>query len=381
MEYCDTDKLIAFRKKLHQHAERSGNEYKTAEIVDHFFHKCEPDEKMTGIGKTGIAYIYNGIKKGPTILFRADMDAVPVQESGDRPWKSLDAGTSHTCGHDGHMAMLAGFGLWLRNNKLNKGRIVLLFQPAEENGSGAFSIINDPRFSAIEPDVALALHNIPGYTAGTLLLKEGVFALASKGIRFMFQGITAHASDPSKGISPIPAVLNFIRKGQDYASTPGLPGSIAICHVRAGDASFGVCPGEAVVHVTVRAGSAGAMQTLCDELIAMAAKESGTCGVVLRYDFHDEFPETSNNADLISLCRKAATDSGLKTKRLKQPFSWSEDFGYFTSQYRAALIGIGAGTNHPPLHHPGYDFPDTILSTGIKFYVHIARQILGKPAL
>lgn len=368
------EKLVQLRRNLHMNAELSGREKQTVSIINQFIHYYNPDKIISDIGKTGIAYIYKGIKKGPVLLLRADLDAVPFNESREIQWASLNAGASHKCGHDGHMAILAGVAALLSENKPACGSVVILFQPSEENGKGAFDVINDKNFSLIEPDYAVALHNVPGFNPGSLIIKEGVFSQASKGIRFLFQGIDSHASEPEKGISPVPAVTAFLEKFQKIVFKNS---EAAICYVSIGEPSFGVCPGNAKVHITVRAGSSAAIQETAEDLTMIARKECEKYGITNKRDFHDEFPETRNNPELISVCLKTAKSLKIETVRPEMPFRWSEDFGYFTSDYKAALIGLGAGKNIPPLHHPNYDFPDEIIPKGIDFLNGLIRSILS----
>jgi amidohydrolase len=365
------DQLILLRRQLHMNAELSGSENNTRSIVSSFIRSCRPDKIIPEIGKTGIAFVYEGSKKGPVLLLRSDMDAVPVDEVSGPKWKSLNPDVSHKCGHDGHMAIMAGLAAMLAMVKPACGSAVLLFQPSEENGKGAFDVINDPEFSAIEPDFALALHNVPGFDSGSVLLKEGTFSMASKGLRIMFRGISAHACNPAAGVDPTPAVANFIDKAAMGKS------GVTICHVQSGEPSFGLCPGFAHVYITVRAESSAVIQSLCDDLISEAGRECEKYGLTLKYDFHDEFPETKNNKEVISLCRKAAALSQLKVKNISNPFAWSEDFGYFTGSYKAALIGLGAGKNVPPLHHPGYDFPDDVILPGVSLLYNIVHTFLS----
>ena len=366
------EKLILLRRQLHMHAELSGNEKETVSVVNKFVRLCNPDRIIPEIGKTGIAYIYKGSKKGPVLLVRSDMDAIPIPETSNLQWSSLNQGVSHKCGHDGHMAILAGLAALLSENKPVAGTVVLLFQPSEENGKGAFDVINDHRFSAIEPDFVIGLHNVPGYDKGSILLKEGTFSMASKGLRLIFRGIGAHACNPSGGVDPTPALIEFVEK-----TALGKMG-VTVCHLQSGEPSFGLCPGSAQVFLTIREERSTAIQNICDDLTAAAARVCEKYGLTLKSDFHDEFPETRNDKEVISFCRKAAGLSGLKTVKRDQPFTWSEDFGYFTQNYKGALLGLGAGKNTPPLHHPGYDFPDEIIPDGVNFLYHTVQVITGE---
>ena len=179
----DTDDLsaqLALKDALHACPELAGQEGGTAEILAGFLRGHAPDQLITGLGGAGVAAVFDGQRRGPTVLVRADMDALPIDAAG--------AAAAHRCGHDGHMAAVAGLAFDLGRRRPACGRVVLLFQPAEETGEGAAKVIADPRFEALRPDYALALHNLPGAPAGQIVSREGVFACASVGLRVSFFG-------------------------------------------------------------------------------------------------------------------------------------------------------------------------------------------------
>ena len=186
--------IIELRYLLHENAELSGKEVKTNEILNSFLENLHPDVHVRNIGGYGIAVIFKGKKPGKRVLIRGDIDALNIPE-GDRH-------CSHRCGHDGHASIIAGLAQRLSEKRPEKGEVVLLFQPAEETGQGAKRIIADPLFEQIKPDVAFALHNIPGYPKNKVLLRKGCFAAGSLGLKLMFDGVTAHASQPETGHSP-----------------------------------------------------------------------------------------------------------------------------------------------------------------------------------
>jgi amidohydrolase len=157
------EELIQLRHKLHKYPEVSGNEKETANCVLLFLSKYPPHELVTTLGGEGILAIYKGKNVGKSILFRCELDALPIQEMNSFNYKSVYEGVSHKCGHDGHMAILCGLGKKLYENPIEKGTVMLLFQPSEEDGKGAKRVLHDSKFKEIKPDFAFALHNLPGY--------------------------------------------------------------------------------------------------------------------------------------------------------------------------------------------------------------------------
>ncbi len=212
MKELNLDELVNLRKELHRNPELSGKEKNTSDKINNFIGRFYPDEIITELGGHGLAFIFKGKEKGKTILFRSELDALPISEQNDFEYKSSIENVSHKCGHDGHMTILSGFASLLNDNKPAKGKVVLLFQPAEETGEGAAKVLEDKKFEQIKPDYVFALHNLPGYPAGSVVIKNGTFASASKGMIIKLHGKTSHASEPENGITPTPAVASIIQK-------------------------------------------------------------------------------------------------------------------------------------------------------------------------
>jgi amidohydrolase len=190
MALTDQDilELTAWRRRLHQHPEISNEEKMAAHEVIQFLAETRPDQVLTGLGGHGVAAIYESGKSGPTVMFRSELDALPIHELSGVAHASLTPGKSHMCGHDGHTAILAAVGRQLGRTRPARGRVVLMFQPAEETGNGAAGVVADPRFAAIAPDFAFALHNLPGVPIGQVRVKAGVVNCASRGMRIILEG-------------------------------------------------------------------------------------------------------------------------------------------------------------------------------------------------
>lgn len=185
--------LIQLRRELHAHPELSDDEQQTAAILKEFFIQFRPDEVITPLGSNGIAFVFGSGRPGPTVVFRCELDAIPVEEKNDFAYRSRISGLSHKCGHDGHMAIMAGFGHLISLNRPRKGQVILLFQPAEETGQGAAAVVDDQKFKNLNADYAFALHNLPGYPLGTILLKSGTINCASRGMIVKLIGTTSHS--------------------------------------------------------------------------------------------------------------------------------------------------------------------------------------------
>ncbi|MBN1423770.1 amidohydrolase [Candidatus Fermentibacteria bacterium] len=368
------------RHRLHQAAELSRGEVTTAGLIEEFLRVARPDGLLTRIGGYGVLAVYEGTASGPTVLLRCELDALPIAEQSSCPHPSATPGVSHKCGHDGHMAILCGVAQELAWRRRANGRVVLLFQPAEETGEGASMVLDDARFAGFHPDWVFALHNLPGYPLGEVLLRSGPFASGSRGIAIHLTGATAHAAEPERGQSPALAV------GAVIAALSSLPqdriplheaAKVTVIHVRVGEVAFGTTPGEGVVMATMRAHTDRVLDELEAHCRRLGSEIGRAHGLTARIEIREPFPATVNSPDAVKLLRSVADAVGLKNRFLDHPFAWSEDFGHFTSHYRGALFGLGAGAEHPALHHPFYEFPDTLLTPGIRLLHGIALAAGG----
>jgi amidohydrolase len=190
--------INAFRRELHRHPEVSGEEAETARRVREALLLAKPDRIVSNLGGHGVAAVYEGAIPGPTVMIRAELDGLPIEELSDLAYRSTVSGKGHLCGHDGHMSILMALATALGQKRPTKGRVVLLFQPAEENGAGAAAVLADPEFATLKPDMALSLHNFPGIRLGHVLLRDGPVNCASRGMKIVLKGKTSHASYPGR---------------------------------------------------------------------------------------------------------------------------------------------------------------------------------------
>jgi len=376
----DMVELVEWRRKLHRRPELSGEERETAREVCGFLASARPDRVVSNLGGHGVAAIYQGVEPGPTVMFRAELDGLPIEEISNLPYRSLQAGRGHLCGHDGHMATLAALARGLGREPPRRGRAVLMFQPAEENGAGAAAVVDDPRFADIAPDIAFALHNLPGIPLGRVALAEGPVNCASRGLRIVLVGKTAHASMPEFGISPVNGVARLMPAlaalGRGTPSDAGFR-MVTVTHARIGEPAFGVAPGRAEIWATLRTLTDAGMAALCAEAegAALDAGRDDGLGVELAYD--DVFTHCENAPEAVAHLRRALDAEGVPYDRGNLPMRGSEDFGRFGQRAPAAMFFLGAGENCPSLHNPDYDFPDELIAIGARVFMRTLRDLLG----
>lgn len=242
--------LVDLRKALHKTPEPAGAEVKTRALLRQFFERHAPRWKCREYGQGSLGWILEGTGAGKTLVLRAELDAVPFSAGAHG-----DAHASHRCGHDGHMAMLAGLALSMSRQGLARGRILLLFQAAEENGLGAKAVSSDPRFPVLRPDYILALHNFPQRPLGQVVLRTGTMCCASRGLEIELRGKPGHAAHPETGCSPALTIGRLIdgldRINKRHLSDPGIR-MVTVIGARLGDKHFGSTPDRAVLWATLR---------------------------------------------------------------------------------------------------------------------------------
>jgi len=368
------------RHRLHARPELSGREEETALAMAEFFAGCSPARILTGLGGHGVAAVFQAAP-GPTVLLRAELDALPIAEDDSLAWHSIHPGIAHKCGHDGHLAILAGVARSLAWDSPPRGRVILLCQPAEETGRGAAAVAADPLLAEITPDHLFALHNLPGYPAGQVLVREGPFAAGSIGLTIELEGRTAHAAYPEQGNSPA-AALSQLVTGLSSLPIPlekaGRLALVTVTHAQLGRPTFGVTPGQAEILATLRADRDQVLEEIKARAETLVEKVARTHDLAVTIRWSEEFPVTRNHPEAVAAVRAAADRIGLDcAEPTESPFRWSEDFGHLLALGPGALFGLGSGREHPSLHSHCYDFNDGILAPGIALLDRIVRDILA----
>ncbi|TCS62317.1 amidohydrolase [Primorskyibacter sedentarius] len=376
----DLVELTEFRRALHQKPEVSGEEVETAGTVVSALRQLSPSRILTGLGGHGVAALFDSGKPGPTVLFRAELDGLPIEELSDAPWRSQIPGKGHLCGHDGHMTMLLALGRLLSRKPIASGRVVLMFQPAEEDGSGARAVVADPAFAEIAPDWAFAIHNEPGRAFGYVSTRAGLINCASRGLAIKLSGKTAHAANPEDGLSPARTVSDLIPALSALGTGGALDDTFrlaTVTHARIGEATFGIAPGDAIVHVTLRTARDEAMEDMATEARSLAEGLAQRDGLAVSFEVRDDFAASINDAEATVVAVAAMNAVGVANGDDGLPMRASEDFGVFGWGAKAAMLCLGPGEDHAALHNPDYDFPDDLIPIGAAIFDRIARDLLG----
>ncbi|WP_316861471.1 amidohydrolase [uncultured Cohaesibacter sp.] len=389
------DQLIRLRHDLHSQPELSGEELNTAQRIISELEQLGADEIVGGLGPwlepdgnalggTGVIAIFDSGKEGPSLLFRSELDGLPIEEISDLAYRSEVPTKAHLCGHDGHMSILMGLAMRLQEQRPERGKVILLFQPAEETGKGARALLADPAFQDHIPDMAFALHNLPGLALGEVGLKQGAMCCASRGIRICLEGKTSHASMPQDGISPVGALIaiaeglaamsNGLDEGQGLDDNYKL---VTITHMTMGEPCFGVSPATGELWATLRTVSDGAMDELVKSAHALAKSEADRFKLYLELEEDDVFDACTNAQVTTEIVAKALKAEQIAIHELSDPMRWSEDFGRLGQHCHSTLFVLGSGEGHPQLHNPDFDFPDALIPIAVRVFERIIRDQLG----
>ncbi|CUJ96758.1 putative hydrolase YxeP [Ruegeria denitrificans] len=373
-------RLTRLRHELHQTPELSGQEEQTAVRIADELRARGADQVLTGIGGHGVAGVFDSGQAGPTIAIRCELDGLPIQELSDAAHASRISGKGHLCGHDGHMVMVLGVADHLNQNRPQRGRVVLIFQPAEETGQGAIAYRADPKFSEILPDYVFSLHNLPGLALGNVQLCEGPANCASRGMKVVLTGKTSHAAAPQDGMSPADALALLMPQMAELGKGGPLDADFAlttVTHASLGEATFGVAPGQAELWVTLRTVADARMYSLIEEAEALVAQAASDQGLGFEITYEDVFEACVNASDAVDILSRSCTETGVQCEVTSTPQKFSEDFGQFGKDAKAAMLWLGSGVEHPQLHNPDYDFPDALIPVGIEIFVAAIQQVLS----
>lgn len=380
-EYLDKNKArrTAFRKELHAYPEVAQTEYETAQRIETYL-KTNTAASVIRAAKTGVLAFFDSGQNGETIMLRSDHDALPIQEINNFEHKSTIKNVSHKCGHDGHSTIMLGVAEALTDFPISTGKVILLFQPAEENGWGAQAVLKDENFEIDEIDYAYALHNLPGFEKNQIIYKYNNFTAHIKSLIIKFQGKTAHAAEPEKGDNPDLAISELITYCHEITNNNPAQDDfflITTIHVNLGTRDYGISADTAELHLTIRAWNKEAFDKNCQQLLSKVERTAQQYSLNTSLTWLQEFHANENNKLAVDNIKKAADTLNFQAQERQHPFRWGEDFGLFTQQCKGAMFGIGAGKDTPALHNPDYDFPDEISETAIQQFYQIIKQHLG----
>lgn len=370
--------LQGLRTALHRYPDLSGDEAHTTAQIRAFLQGQGIEPWIENVGGHGLVYRIEGRLEGPATLLRADLDALPLIEGSGVEHASRVPGRHHACGHDGHATMLAGAVAALHDQRqFVRGTVYFLFQPAEETGEGMAACLAHPALRDLAIDNAFAFHNLPGLPLGTVMLHRRNAAAASTGLRIILRGASSHASEPYRGRNPIPMLADLVHVilSAPSACLPyGRSGLATLVHLQAGSEAFGTNPGSGSLGATLRADEQEDLEAMLAYLRQQVENRARAAGLDWAFELVEPFPATVNHAEAVAAAERSVAEVGLPLLWADHPFPWSEDFGHATRLWPGALIGLGAGTDHPALHSAHYDFPDALLVPGIRLWLALVTS-------
>lgn len=381
LDSSQIQQLTTLRQKLHLHPELSGEEKNTAAMIVDFLRLYKPDQVLDNISQNAVVATYEGLNKdGPTLLFRCELDALPILELTSLPYKSATDHKAHSCGHDGHMAIICSLAAQLHSQRPKTGRVILLFQPAEETGKGAKPLVEALKINNLVPDYSFALHNKPKMPLHEIAIKNGYFNCASVGMKIELLGKTSHASHPENGISPSDAMCEILAEVKNINQKFSLEDAfclLTISHARLGDPAFGISAGDATIMLTMRSESDKLLAKIHNQLDVFVQKTSQKHNLGYELSYDEAFEASINNDQAADKIRQATRDEKLSLTELTDAWRASEDFGQFANISKSAMFMLGSGVEQPQLHNPDFNFPDEIINTGHNVFMRLIKNLLG----
>ncbi|MCJ2046257.1 M20 family metallopeptidase [Methylobacterium sp. J-078] len=371
------DDLVAIRRDFHAHPELGFEEVRTSGIVA---------EELTrygiavhrGIGGTGVVGVLEGrTGSGRRIALRADMDALPIEEETNLPYRSTVPGKMHACGHDGHTTMLLGAARYLAETRDFDGTALFVFQPAEEGQGGARAMIADGLFETFPCDEIYAIHNQPNGPHGKIKLRPGPAMAAADFFDIRIAGRGAHAAQPQQGIDPIVVGSTLVQALQSIVSRNADPlksAVLSITQFHAG-AAYNVIPEGAHITGTVRTFDADLRTLVTTRIREISAGIAAAYGATIDVDIRDVFSVLMNSpehaAAAAEIARELFGPEGVDDQ--SKPRMGSEDFADMVARVPGAYAWIGS-TPGPGLHNASFDFDDSIIPLGSAFLARLVER-------
>ena len=370
-------KLTEIRHEFHQYPELGFQETKTKTKIAEFL-RAKGLEVIEGVGVIGVLKSGSGSK---TIGLRADMDALPIQETSKHAYSSKHPGVMHACGHDGHTTMLLGAAEELANSLDFDGTVIFIFQPNEENGLGAKAMLNEGILSSFPISEIFALHNLPGTETGRIIIRKGLICSSESLFEISLKGQGGHASMPHVGRDTISVGCEIIQSLQNLISKKLAPGSGSVLSVTefTSDGARNVLPGNSLIKGDVRSRNKEDRLEIKRLMIRIVEGISDAHEITGEVSFETEFVETINSSDQTETVIAVAEELGLSLDGNCEPMSFSEDFAHFSNVVPGCFFLLGNGQTgcaSSPLHSSSYDFNDELLPIGIKIWSRLVRKIL-----
>ena len=373
--------LISIRHDLHAHPELCFEEFRTAKIVAAELAMLGV-KVTTGVAGTGVVATISKGAGRRVMAIRADMDALPIHETTNLAYASRTAGKMHACGHDGHTTMLLGAARHIVRDVDFDGTVHLIFQPAEEDVSGAKRMIDEGLFQRFPCDAVFALHNIPGDEVGQVTVRPGAITAAVDIVEMTIRGVGGHGAIPHRAVDPIVAASGIVIALQSIVGRNVDPLDsvvITVGSIHAGTLAT-IIPGEVELKVGVRTCTKPMRELVKQRIIALVEGQakSYSCAAEISYNPGIAYPAGSNTPELAQLVRSVAIELGQEPARidLRGPYMFSEDFAFMQEVVPSCYFGMGNGDSRN-LHDAGYDFNDALLVKGPLFWGRLVERFFA----
>ena len=374
-------RLVEIRRQIHMYPEISNMEFETTKRINEWLKEFGVPQIPADL-KTGIAAEVTGKKQGPTIALRADIDALPIQEESNLPFRSKIDGVSHMCGHDIHTTIALGAGIVLQElSEILPGNVRILFQPAEETEGGAVSVIEAGLLEGVKS--IIGLHNSPDIPTGTIALKEGFLMASVDDFTITIKGKGGHAAQPERTIDPIiigSAVVSQLQTIVSRTISAKESAVISIGAFQAG-ATNNVIPDKAILKGTVRTSNEEVRQNIYEVFKKVVTNTVTALGGEVEIDYQFLIPAVVNDARITEIARLAAISIvGEENTLVSDSTMGGEDFSYYQKEVPGCYVWLGSrneekGIIHG-LHHPQFMVDEEAIKIGVKWMVQAAFQLL-----
>jgi amidohydrolase len=378
----ETDRIIATRRDLHRIPEIAFTEWKTSAYITDYLKK-EGFEVTTGIAKTGVVGLLRTGKPGPTLLIRADMDALPVTEETGLPFASEHEGRMHACGHDAHITMVLSAATAINKFKEQlTGNLKFLFQPAEESPGGAKPMIEEGVMEHPHVDYAVGCHVWPLLPQGQIGVKAGPIMAAADQFDIKILGKGGHGAMPHLCVDALEIgtqVVNALQRIVSRHTNPLESAVLSVCRFQSGTA-FNVIPGEAILSGTTRTFNKAIWESWEERIHRILRGICESMGADYEFTFTPYYPPTINHPEIAQLVGRCAAEAvGAENVVEPEPSMGAEDMAFYLERCKGCFFFLGVGREESyPIHHPKFDFDENVLLTGAEIYCRVAFDLLGK---
>jgi amidohydrolase len=375
--------ITAWRRDIHAHPELQFDVHRTAASVAEKLKTFGCDEVVTGIGRTGVVGVIRGARgEGNKVIgLRADMDALPITEANDLPYKSTSPGKMHACGHDGHTAMLLGAARYLTETRNFAGTAVVIFQPAEEGGGGGREMVKDGMMERFGIEEVYGMHNYPGLPVGEFAIRPGPMMAAADRLYIDIEGRGGHAAKPHQSVDSILVGAQIINQIQSIVSRnvdPLESAVVSICQFNAGSAD-NIIPQTARLSGTARSLTPEVRDLLEKRLHEVVEGTARLYGASAKLSYKRDYPVTRNHERQAAFAASVAAEvvGPERVDEKAAPVMGAEDFSFMLEARPGAFIFVGNGDS-AGLHHPRYNFNDEAIPVGTSYWVKLVETALRR---